>query len=139
MPRNVFVLYNRVHPDGFKFIAHDGEHCLGVHLAEGVNFDRVNVTLVSELSQQQNFNPWWLHHQLMNNSDRTIIARNKRIEDAREHDPGQALWLGKRDQRNFRVKPKPGKRVARVTGQLRSNPMVIVGYSDATLPPTIHG
>lgn len=68
MPRNLFAIYNRVNPDGFKFISHDAEHLLGVHLSEGVNFDRVNVTLKSQLSQLKNCNPWWIHVRLMADS-----------------------------------------------------------------------
>ncbi|MFC1761708.1 chitobiase/beta-hexosaminidase C-terminal domain-containing protein [Planctomycetota bacterium] len=65
MPRNLFAIYNRTNPDGFKFISHDAEHLLGVHLSAGVNFNRVNVTLKSQLTQQQNCNPWWMHIRLM--------------------------------------------------------------------------
>ncbi len=68
MPRNLFAIYNRVNPDGFKFISHDAEHLLGVHLPQGVEFDRVNVTLKSQLSQQKNCNPWWIHVRLMADS-----------------------------------------------------------------------
>ncbi len=68
MPRNLFAIYNRVNPDGFKFISHDAEHLLGVHLSAGVNFDRVNVTLKSQLSQRKNCNPWWIHVRLMADS-----------------------------------------------------------------------
>ncbi len=62
-PRNLFMIYNREDPDGVQFIPHDAEHSL--EIAEGVYFDRVNVTLQSSLSQQVNSTPWWLHLELI--------------------------------------------------------------------------
>ena len=75
-PRNLFSLYNRTTPDGFKFVAHDAEHALGYHLtAEGgvdysITADRsASVAASSTLGTQAYFNPWWLHLQLMNNAE----------------------------------------------------------------------
>jgi len=62
-PRNLFMIYNRENPDGFKFIAHDAEHSLEIQ--EGVNVDRVNLALQWQLSQQVNCTPWWIHLELM--------------------------------------------------------------------------
>jgi len=66
-PRNLNCVYNRVNPDGFKFIHHDNEHSMEVNY--GVNTDRVNHNLASSFSQQDYFTPWWLHLQLMNNDE----------------------------------------------------------------------
>jgi CotH kinase protein/Lamin Tail Domain/Chitobiase/beta-hexosaminidase C-terminal domain len=68
-PRNFFALYNRVNPDGVKFIAHDGEHCINAHLntreGQGVNFNRVAVNPRPQLGLQINCNPWWMHIRLI--------------------------------------------------------------------------
>ena len=73
-PRNFMAFYNRVNPDGFKFVAHDGEHTLGVHLNEGVNYNHIDAVtpLISALKMQANFNPWWLHIELMDNEEYSI-------------------------------------------------------------------
>jgi hypothetical protein len=75
-PRNLFALYNRASPDGFKFVAHDAEHALGYHLTAegGVDYNitaaRSATTAASAtLGTQAYFNPWWLHLQLMNNDE----------------------------------------------------------------------
>jgi len=75
-PRNLFSLYNRTTPDGFKFVAHDAEHALGYHLTAegGVNYnitaDRsASVAASATLGTQAYFNPWWLHLQLVNNDE----------------------------------------------------------------------
>ncbi|MBE7560741.1 CotH kinase family protein [bacterium] len=64
-PRNIYALYNRAAPDGFKFVGHDFEHTLGVHLDEvegkGVEFNRVNVALRAALQMKDTCNPWFLH------------------------------------------------------------------------------
>ncbi len=72
MPRNLFALYNRTTPDGFKFVAHDGEHCLGYHLSAGVNYDFINdypVMSTASLTTMAYFNPWWLHLKLLDNDE----------------------------------------------------------------------
>ena len=67
-PRNLFAIFNRDNPVGFQFIAHDSEHILGFHLPEGVNFDRVNVSLNANLHLQNFCNPWWIQLQLIANN-----------------------------------------------------------------------
>jgi len=74
IPNNLFALYNRVSPEGFKFIAHDAEHALGYHLTEGVDYDIVStrsatVAASSTLGTMECFNPWWLHLQLVDNDE----------------------------------------------------------------------
>lgn len=64
-PRNMFASYNRKNPDGFKFITHDSEHTLGVHLSQGVNYNYVDVNLGSKLGLKNYCNPWWLHVQML--------------------------------------------------------------------------
>ncbi|MDP6637593.1 MAG: lamin tail domain-containing protein, partial [Phycisphaerae bacterium] len=79
IPRNLFMLYNRVNPDGVQFIPHDAEHSL--ELSRGVNFNYVDHTLTSSLSLQQNCNPWWLHLELMADNEEYRIAFADRVHD----------------------------------------------------------
>ncbi len=67
MPRNLTTVYNRTHPDGFKFVAHDNEHSLEIQ--QGVNHNRFNQTLNSTFDQQNYFTPWWMHLKLMKNAE----------------------------------------------------------------------
>ncbi len=69
MARNLNVIYNRAHPDGFKFVAHDNEHSL--EISQGVNHQRVGdaSSFGSFFDLQDQFNPWWLHLQLMENDE----------------------------------------------------------------------
>ena len=67
MPRNVTSVYNRTHPDGFKFVAHDNEHTLEV--TEGVNHNRFSQSLDSSFDGIDRMTPWWIHLKLMNNAE----------------------------------------------------------------------
>jgi len=59
-PNNMYGLYNRVQPDGFKWLRHDAEHSLGAN--GGVTADTTH--LGANLLSQDLFNPATLHHQL---------------------------------------------------------------------------
>lgn len=59
-PNNYFAIYNRENPDGFKFFEHDSEHSLDTGEPNMVS----PFTTGSSASQ---FNPHWLHEQLMDN------------------------------------------------------------------------
>jgi len=59
-PNNMYALYNRVQPDGFKWLRHDAEHSLGAN--GGVNADTTH--LGTNLLTQAFFNPATLHHRL---------------------------------------------------------------------------
>ncbi|MDF7825346.1 lamin tail domain-containing protein [Pontiellaceae bacterium B12227] len=67
MPRNLNVIYNRLHPDGFKYVAHDNEHSMEV--SQGVSYDRTSVNLSSSFDGVNRFNPWSLHLKLMDNEE----------------------------------------------------------------------
>jgi hypothetical protein len=56
---NCYAIYNRVTPDGFKFIVHDNEWGL---VASQASADRTTITTVGSTFAQ--FNPQWLHQQL---------------------------------------------------------------------------
>lgn len=62
MPNNMYALYNRLEPDGFKWLRHDAEHSLGAHGSYGVTCD--TTTAGSSMTSQYNFNPAILHQRL---------------------------------------------------------------------------
>ena len=65
-PNNVYVIYNRNNPDGFKSFVHDAEHTLlvgNIHTAENEIYrDRTGPLPAG--SNRAHFNPQWLHQQL---------------------------------------------------------------------------
>ena len=66
---NIFGLYNRVNPSGFKWFRHDGEHCLGGrrYLGYGEAFDLVACGW--DYNDFIRFNPMRLHQRLMDHPD----------------------------------------------------------------------
>jgi hypothetical protein len=61
-PNNIFCIYNRANPDGWKWFHHDNEHTLGVR--RNTADDNLVVPFTSAGAQWQYFNPHWLHEQL---------------------------------------------------------------------------
>ncbi|HNU52389.1 MAG TPA: lamin tail domain-containing protein, partial [Verrucomicrobiota bacterium] len=61
-PNNMYGLYNRVTPDGFKWLRHDAEHSLGAHGSYGVSCD--TTTAGSGWTSVGQFNPATLHQRL---------------------------------------------------------------------------
>lgn len=61
-PHNMYAIYNRVKPDGFKYLSHDNE--LGLSPIWGVKDNRVDVTLDPTYSTANYFNPWFVHEKL---------------------------------------------------------------------------
>ena len=67
-PNNIFGIYNRENPDGFKWFEHDSEHSLDTGqenmvfpiLTEHIGFDPNNFAT---------FNPHWLHEALIENAE----------------------------------------------------------------------
>lgn len=64
-PNNMYALYNRANPDGFKWLRHDAEHSLGAN--GGVNADTTQLGI--NLLAQNLFNPATLHHRLTAHPD----------------------------------------------------------------------
>ncbi len=66
---NVFAIYNRVEPDGFKWFRHDAEHSLGAN--GGLNEARLltDPTDRSIGQEWRHFNPAWLHLRLTANEE----------------------------------------------------------------------
>ncbi|MBN1818400.1 MAG: lamin tail domain-containing protein [Sedimentisphaerales bacterium] len=57
-PNNYYAIYNRNHPDGWKFFSHDAEHSLFL------GWDRTGPWMHPDLERYLYFNPQWLHQQL---------------------------------------------------------------------------
>lgn len=66
-PNNLYALFNRVHPDGFKWLRHDAEHSLGAHGSYGVNCD--TTAIGANMTDQARFNPAILHQRLCQHPD----------------------------------------------------------------------
>jgi len=60
LPNNVWGIYNRADPDGWKWLHHDNEHTIGV---PGSHEDLVSPFTTAGASIEY-FNPHWLHEQL---------------------------------------------------------------------------
>ena len=61
IPNNTVGLYNRVTPDGFKWVHHDNEHSLGTSSSE----ENMVTPFTTAGATHDYFNPHWLHEQLM--------------------------------------------------------------------------
>jgi len=61
-PNNLYGLFNRANPDGFKWLRHDAEHSLGAHGSYGVTCD--TTTAGANFNSPNNFNPSTLHQRL---------------------------------------------------------------------------
>ncbi|MCX7046737.1 MAG: lamin tail domain-containing protein, partial [Candidatus Sumerlaeota bacterium] len=69
-PNNLYAVYNRNNPDGWKFFAHDCEHTLhDATVKSGAGIDRTGLYMTSPTCPVQYFNPQWLHQQLATNAE----------------------------------------------------------------------
>jgi hypothetical protein len=66
-PNNMYGLFNRVSPDGFKWLRHDAEHSLGSHGSYGVSSDTTGAG--AGFTTQASFNPATLHLRLLEHPD----------------------------------------------------------------------
>jgi hypothetical protein len=64
-PNNLYALFNRADPSGFKWLRHDSEHSLGVHGGYGVNTDTTQAGTGSSFTSRSRFNPAILHARLI--------------------------------------------------------------------------
>ncbi len=62
IPNNTWGVYNRVNPDGWKWMHHDNEHALGAPASE----ENLVTPFTWAGAQKDYFNPHWLHEQLAN-------------------------------------------------------------------------
>ena len=62
VPNNTYGIYNRAHPDGWKWFHHDNEHTLGTNQSE------INMVtpFTTAGAQWRYFNPQWQHERLAN-------------------------------------------------------------------------
>jgi hypothetical protein len=68
-PNNVFGIYNRRNPDGWKWFQHDSEHSLGAYDHSLTSSSQNLVTpFTTSGAQWLYFNPHWLHEQLISNN-----------------------------------------------------------------------
>ncbi|MBN2704001.1 MAG: chitobiase/beta-hexosaminidase C-terminal domain-containing protein, partial [Pontiellaceae bacterium] len=70
---NLYGIYNRVNPDGFKWIQHDCEHSLDT----STQLNRTGPFRDSHLSQFQYFNPQTLHEKLLANAEYRIAFADR--------------------------------------------------------------
>ncbi len=72
-PNNLYGIYNRENPDGFKWILHDCEHSLDTAVTALNNnkslLDRTGPFWETNLSKLQYFNPQTLHEKLLANAE----------------------------------------------------------------------
>lgn len=62
-PNNMYGLFNRTTPDGFKWLRHDAEHSMASRTSHPLN---ANTTGMGKtLTAQEHFNPATLHHRLL--------------------------------------------------------------------------
>jgi len=66
---NLYAIYNREDPDGFKWVQHDCEHALDT----STQLDRTGPFTDWHLQQAQYFNPQTLHEKLLANSEYRIL------------------------------------------------------------------
>jgi hypothetical protein len=64
LPNNTWGIFNRVNPDGWKWLHHDNEHTLGAGGAGG-SVENLVEPFTSAGANRDYFNPHWLHEQLM--------------------------------------------------------------------------
>jgi hypothetical protein len=64
-PNNMYALFNRADPTGFKWLRHDAEHSLGAHGGYGVNTDTTLAGTGAGFTNRSHFNPAILHARLM--------------------------------------------------------------------------
>ncbi|MBN2685880.1 MAG: CotH kinase family protein [Pontiellaceae bacterium] len=70
---NLYAVYNRENPDGFKWIQHDSEHSLDT----STQLDRTGPFTGSHLSQPEYFNPQTLHEKLLANAEYRIAFADR--------------------------------------------------------------
>ncbi len=95
-PNNLYALFNRVSPDGFKWLRHDAEHSLGAHGSYGVNCD---TTLIgANMTDQARFNPAILHQRLCQHPD----YRRRFADLVQKHLFGDGALIPANAQQRFR-------------------------------------
>ncbi len=95
-PNNLYGLFNRVNPDGFKWLRHDAEHSLGAHGGYGVTTD--TTTAGASFTARGNFNPATLHQRLCEHPR----YRDRFADLVQKHLYGDGALTPKNAQQRFR-------------------------------------
>ena len=95
-PNNLYGLFNRANPDGFKWLRHDAEHSLGAHGSYGVNSDTTDAG--SNFTSRNNFNPATLHLRLCEHPE----YRRRFADLAQKHLYGDGALTPANAQQRFR-------------------------------------
>jgi hypothetical protein len=111
-PNNLYGLFNRAAPSGFKWLRHDAEHSLGAHGGYGVHTDTTQAGTGSGFTSRSHFNPAILHSRLMQHPEYRI-----RFADlAQQHLYGDGALT-------------PGNAKARVQSRMAEIDLAIIGES----------
>lgn len=94
-PNNMYGLFNRVAPTGFKWLRHDAEHSLGAHGGYPVTTDTTFAG--ADFTGQSQFNPATLHHRLAQHPD----YRRRFADLAQKHFYGDGALTPTNAQRRF--------------------------------------
>jgi len=112
VPNNFITIFDRVSPDGFKFLVHDAEHTLlidPINVGDGLWENRVYIgdppdgIKVMQVWDFQKFHPQWLHFKLSDNAEyRTKFADHVYKHFFREgiftHDITSDLFLSRSEE-----------------------------------------
>lgn len=96
MPNNMYGLFNRVTPTGFKWLRHDAEHSLGAHSSYPVTCD--TTTAGSGFTSRDKFNPATLHQRLCQHPE----YRNRFADLVQKHLYGDGALSPAKAQERFR-------------------------------------
>ncbi|MBN1925416.1 MAG: CotH kinase family protein [Prolixibacteraceae bacterium] len=105
MPNNFFAIINRENlSQGFKFVAHDSEHCMFVdekNIDNGIHENRVNIgtTGAMKINRLLDFNPQWLHYRLCQNEEYRLRFADhayKYLSEGGLFSPDTAHWYFER-------------------------------------------
>ena len=80
-PNNLYGLFNRAEPSGFKWLRHDAEHSLGAHSSYGVTTDTTQAGTGADFTSRSHFNPALLHARLMRHPE----YRMRFVDLAQQH------------------------------------------------------
>ena len=81
LPNNIFCLYNRSNPDGWKWMEHDSEHSMGVSELGWPHFENLVTPYTTAGAQLKYFNPHWMHEQLIQQNAEYRIAFADRVQE----------------------------------------------------------
>jgi hypothetical protein len=111
-PNNMYALFNRNDPTGFKWLRHDAEHSLGAHGGYGVQTDTTQAGTGSGFTGRSHFNPAILHARLMQHPE----YRMRFVDLAHQHLYGDGALT-------------PEKARARVQSRMNEIDLAIIGES----------